>query len=88
MAQNKILYSFGKVILWPVYKLLYRFKVKNKNAIPAQGGVILASNHMSFADPVLLGLGSKKTAFFYGKVRAVPQQICRSGHPRIGGVPC
>ena len=67
MAQNKALYAFGKVLLMPFYKLLYRFKVKNKNAIPAEGGVILASNHMSFADPVLLGLSSKRRLFFMAK---------------------
>ena len=67
MAQNKALYAFGKVLLTPFYKLLYRYKVKNKNAIPAEGGVILASNHMSFADPVLLGLASKRRLFFMAK---------------------
>ena len=54
MAQNKVLYSIGKFILRPAYKILYRYKIKNKGAIPTEGGVILASNHMSFADPVLL----------------------------------
>lgn len=67
MAQNKALYAFGKVLLTPFYKLLYRYKVKNKNAIPSEGGVILASNHMSFADPVLLGLASKRRLFFMAK---------------------
>lgn len=67
MAQNKALYAFGKVLLLPFYKLLYRYKVKNKNAIPAEGGVILASNHMSFADPVLLGLASKRRLYFMAK---------------------
>ena len=46
MAQNKVLYSIGKFILRPAYKILYRYKIKNKGAIPAEGGVILASNHM------------------------------------------
>ena len=67
MAQNKLLYTFGKIILYLAYKLLYRFKVKNKDAIPAKGGVILASNHMSFADPVLLGLASKRKLYFMAK---------------------
>ena len=67
MAQNKALYSFGKALLFPVYKLLYRFKVKNKGAIPSEGGVILASNHLSNADPVLLGLASKRRLNYMAK---------------------
>ena len=67
MAQNKLLYTFGKTILFPAYKLLYRFKVKNKGAVPPEGGVILASNHMSFADPVLLGLSEKRRLYFMAK---------------------
>ena len=67
MAQSKVLYAIGKAILCPAYKLLYRYKVKNKNAIPVEGGVILASNHMSFADPVLLGLAQKRRLYFMAK---------------------
>ena len=67
MAQNKALYTFGKALLFPVYKLLYRFKVKNKGAIPSEGGVILASNHLSNADPVLLGLAEKRRLNFMAK---------------------
>lgn len=67
MAQNKALYTFGKIILWPAYKLLYRYKVKNKESLPEEGGVILASNHLSFADPVLLGLSQKRRLYFMAK---------------------
>ena len=67
MAQNKALYTFGKWILFPAYKLLYRFKVKNKGVIPAEGGVILTANHLSFADPVLLGLSEKRRLYFMAK---------------------
>ena len=67
MAQNKALYTVGKIILMPVYKLLYRFTVKNKGAVPAEGGVLLASNHMSFADPVLLGLSERRRLYFMAK---------------------
>ena len=87
MAQNKILYSFGKVILWPVYKLLYRFKVKNKSAIPAQGGVILASNHMSFADPVLLGLAQKRRLYFMAKSELFRNKFAAAVIRALGACP-
>ena len=48
MAQSKILYTIGKVILMPAYKLLYRYKNIGSENIPKQGGFILACNHLSF----------------------------------------
>ena len=67
MAQNKVLYSVGRAILMPIFKALYRYKIKNSGAIPPEGGVILASNHMSFADPPLLGICCKRRLYFMAK---------------------
>ena len=67
MGQSKVLYSIGKVLLLPVYKLIYRYKVIGSENMPKQGGVILACNHLSFSDPVLLGLAQKRRLFFMAK---------------------
>lgn len=68
MAQSKILYTIGKSLCKPVYKLIYRYKVINRNNIPDDGnGYIIAANHASFADPVLLALGQKRRMNFMAK---------------------
>ena len=67
MGQSKVLYSIGKVLLLPAYKLIYRYKVIGSENMPKQGGVILACNHLSFSDPVLLGLAQKRRLFFMAK---------------------
>ena len=67
MGQSMVLYSIGKVLLLPVYKLIYRYKVIGSENMPKQGGVILACNHLSFSDPVLLGLAQKRRLFFMAK---------------------
>ena len=64
MAQNKVLYTIGKGVCMPIFKLLYRFKTVNADNIPAEGGVIIASNHLSNSDPPLLGLSSKRRMYF------------------------
>ncbi len=87
MAQNKVLYSIGKFILRPAYKILYRYKIKNKGAIPAEGGVILASNHMSFADPVLLGLSEKRRLFFMAKQELFKNKFAASVIRALGAFP-
>lgn len=68
MAQSKALYSFARGVCCPFLKLLYRYKFVNKNTIPAEGAYILACNHISFSDPVLLGLGQKRRLFFMAKI--------------------
>ena len=67
MAQSKVLYTVGKFLLMPAYKLLYRYKVIGKENMPDSGAVILACNHMSFSDPVLLGLAQKRRLYFMAK---------------------
>ena len=41
-------------------KLFFRFEVRGEGQVPPQGGVILASNHQSFIDPLLVGCGTTK----------------------------
>lgn len=68
MGQSKALYSVGRVVCAPVFKLLYRYKAVNKNSLPKDGAYIVASNHLSYSDPVLLGLCQKRRLFFMAKV--------------------
>lgn len=67
MGQSKVLYLIGRAVCLPVMKVFYRYKIINKNSIPSEGAYIVASNHMSFSDPVLLGLGQKRRLFFMAK---------------------
>lgn len=68
MAQSKALYAVGRVVCAPIMKLIYRYKVINKANIPNDNkGYIIASNHLSFSDPVLLGLGQKRRLNFMAK---------------------
>lgn len=68
MAQSKALYAVGKALCTPIFKLIYRYKVINKNAIPDDGkGYIIASNHLSLTDPVILGLSQKRRINFMAK---------------------
>ena len=68
MAQNKVLYTIGKGICMPIFKLLYRFKTINADNIPSEGGVIIASNHIAKSDPPLMGLSSRRRMYFMAKV--------------------
>ncbi len=46
---------FMRFVVWMMMKSIYRIKVVGLENIPEEGGVIVASNHVSFIDPLLLG---------------------------------
>ncbi len=60
MAEQKAwLYSLAGTVVSPILKLLYRVKFRNKNNIPKEGAYIIISNHLSYLDPLLLGMGQR-----------------------------
>lgn len=58
-GQKAWLYSLAGTVVSPVISLLYRVKFRNKNNIPKEGAYIIASNHLSYLDPLLLGMGQR-----------------------------
>ena len=49
-------YWVVKAVLTPILKTLFRPWVEGGENIPAEGGAILASNHLSFSDSIFLPL--------------------------------
>ncbi|HEV7975519.1 MAG TPA: lysophospholipid acyltransferase family protein [Amycolatopsis sp.] len=47
-------YSAAVSIIWPFLVLFTRFRVAGAANVPKAGGVLVASNHLSFADPATL----------------------------------
>lgn len=54
------LYPVLKPVAKVVVKLLYRAEFVGKENIPQNGGFIIASNHVSFFDPVIIGAGATR----------------------------
>jgi 1-acyl-sn-glycerol-3-phosphate acyltransferase len=49
-------YNFVAVVSWPVLKGLYRLRAEGVENLPAEGGFVLAANHISNFDPWPLGM--------------------------------
>jgi len=56
-----------KVLIGPLLKLIFRPRVEGLERVPETGPVILAGNHLTFIDSVILPLVSKRQVFFIGK---------------------
>jgi 1-acyl-sn-glycerol-3-phosphate acyltransferase len=49
-------YSLAAVLSWPIVKGLYRLRAEGEENLPAEGGFVLAANHLSNLDPWPLGV--------------------------------
>ncbi|MEV6737532.1 lysophospholipid acyltransferase family protein [Streptomyces sp. NPDC051104] len=56
-----------KAVLGPIMRLMFRPQVEGAEHIPADGPVIMAGNHLTFIDSVVLPLVTKRQVFFIGK---------------------
>ncbi|MDT7804591.1 MAG: hypothetical protein QOI78_8024 [Actinomycetota bacterium] len=64
-------YSFAIEVVWQFLVQTTRFRVRGSRNIPKAGGVLVASNHLSFADPTTL------TAFCLAAGR-VPRYLAKA----------
>jgi len=82
-----VAYWLLKVVLTPVFRLLWRVRVEGRQHVPAEGAAVLAANHQSFCDSLFLPLvvprkvtflakaeyfDSPKTAWFFRAVGQIP----------------
>ncbi|MFC1594322.1 lysophospholipid acyltransferase family protein [Candidatus Omnitrophota bacterium] len=65
------LYQFSVACCSILLKLFIRFQMYGQENISRSGGFILASNHQSLLDPVMLGVVAKREISYMVKKRAL-----------------
>lgn len=60
-------YYFGRSVLVPLSRLIYRPRIEGRGNIPRRGKVILASNHLSFIDSLIIPMFSPRPVYFLAK---------------------
>lgn len=66
-VRNYKLYSFLMPLAKVVVKAMYRVQYEGIENVPKEGGYIVASNHVSFFDPVIIGAGGIRRVHCMGK---------------------
>lgn len=64
---NQPLFKFAKAFVQVFFWSMLRWKVEGTENIPADGPVILSSNHIHFFDPPLVGASISRPTYFMAK---------------------
>ncbi len=68
LSLNKITYQFiSKVIVFPIFRFIFRGELSGANNIPDQNSFIIVSNHGSLLDPPFLGHALGRKVSFMAK---------------------
>ncbi len=62
-----MIYTVAKLISYIFCKIYFRLEVNGADNIPEKGGVLVASNHGSFLDPVIVGVGISRQTYYLTK---------------------
>ena len=80
-------YAMARLIATPLYRMLWRVRVEGGERLPRRGPAILAANHVSFFDSVVLIMTVRRTLSFVGKVEYLDSWTTRRLLPAMGMIP-
>ena len=64
---NPLVYWLVRAVLQPFFHVYFRLSRIGREHIPAEGPVILASNHRSFLDPFVIGVMARRPIYYVAK---------------------
>ena len=70
----RLMYWIGKLALWITGGL----RIDGQENVPGTGGVIIAPNHLSIADPLPVGIGLTRTAYYMASTQVFAIPILRT----------
>ena len=71
------MWTLARIIVTPIYRLLFRFRITGRENIPKEGGLILCANHISNHDPLVVGISSPRNLHFLAKEELYRYKIFR-----------
>lgn len=67
VREHPVVYALLHVLFRVLLVLLFGFTVRGRENIPRRGGVIIAANHASFLDPLVLGTASPRQLHYMAR---------------------
>ncbi len=70
MSATDVVWSVGRPTIGGLARVATRLRAYGRDRMPADGGIVVACNHYSWIDPVVLGAVSTRTLYYMAKVEA------------------
>ena len=70
MNRTDVVWAVGRATIGTAVKLVAPLRVYGAARVPLDGGLVVASNHLSWIDPPALGAAIPRTMYFMAKVEA------------------
>ncbi len=81
------IYRVVRAVVSPLYRVGCRVRTEGLDNVPIDGPVILAANHVSFFDSVVLTLSVPRRTRFVGKAEYLDSWTTRFVFPALGMIP-
>ena len=79
--------AFVRYVTMGVYKLFYNFHIEGTENIPQDRALVMASNHRSYADPVILTMPMKKPVTYMAKEELFKNRLFGWFITKLGAFP-
>ena len=80
-------FAFARFLCRAVCAIMFRPRVFGRENVPREGGVLLASNHQSFLDPVLVGIRLPRHTHFMARETLFRSWLAGWVLPRVNAFP-
>ncbi len=87
MGRSVVMSSAMALATKPVRERWLDVDVRNAENVPSFGGAIIAANHLSFIDSMMLMYGLDRPVSFVGKAEYLDSFVTRNVFPAIGMIP-
>lgn len=84
---SKAFYKVMVFIARPIIFLIVKYKFVNRNNMPKEGRVVVASNHVSAFDPLCIALGQKRYIHFLAKKELFSKKFTNWFLRKLGAFP-
>ena len=79
--------AFVRYTVWGIYKLVYNFHIEGIENIPQDRPLVMASNHRSYADPVILTMPMKRPVTYMAKEELFKNKLFGWFITKLGAFP-
>jgi len=83
---GKIIYAIAKGMLWMLARIMFRYRIHNRQRAPRTGPLLVASNHVSHLDPPLIGISLPRIVVNMAKKELFKQPLLMRFMQSIGTI--